>query len=115
MRYWLHATITILLSVVTLVGSLALSVIVFIFLPVDAPPLLGRIVVIVGPAIGLFLPTVIMTRIPCVCPKCGAKAKYGFAAWGNWFMPTFAWSCGNCDWSTYRWSAYQQRRLTRRV
>jgi hypothetical protein len=115
MRYWLHATLNILLSAVMLVGMLILSVVLLISLPITGSGVLRRVVLIVGPLIGLFLPPFMMTRVPCVCPKCGGRAKYAFAAFGNWLMPIYAYSCRDCDWSTYRWSAYWQRKHTRRM
>jgi hypothetical protein len=115
MRYWVHATLTIVLSVVGVVAGLIFMVVVGISLPFDAPAWFRHAVMLVGLVAGLFLPTLVMSRIPCACPKCGGKAKYGFAAWGNGFTPTFAWSCQSCQWSTYRWSAYQQALRTRRI
>ena len=115
MRYWVHATLTIVLSVVGVVAVLIVMVLATISMPFDAPGWIGTVVAIVVLAGGLYLPTLMMSRIPCACPECGGKAKYGFAAFGNGFAPTFAYSCTSCQWSTYRWSAYQQARRTRRI
>jgi hypothetical protein len=115
MRYWVHATVTIVLSVVLALAGLVVAVLVAIALPFDTPRILAWLAMIAGPALGLFLPPLMMSRISCVCPKCGGRARFGFAAFGNGFRPTYAYFCCDCDWSTYRWSAYWQRKFNRRM
>ncbi len=115
MRYWVHATVTGVFSIVAVIGGAVAAVVMAIALPIDTPRVVGHIAMAVPVVLGFFLPSIIMTRVPFVCPKCGGRGKYGFAAFGNWFMPTYAWSCRDCDWSTYRWSAYYQRKYTRKM
>ena len=83
MRYWVHATLTILLSVVGVVAGLDLHGRRRDFAPFDAPAWVGHVVIIVGLACRSVSADCGDDRIPCACPKCGGRAKYGFAAWGK--------------------------------
>lgn len=114
MRAGLHATITIVFTVLATIASLVGAVVVTTLFLSHGWLIPGAIVAPLILVVGLFLPSVFMTRVPCKCPKCGSRAKYGFAAFGTGISPKFAWSCTACSWSTYRWSEYQQNRLTHR-
>jgi hypothetical protein len=117
MRYWLHAIITILATVLAIAGS-CVGLIVFadtIFAPHPAMQWLINAALVTWPLAALFGPTLLMTRVPVHCPKCGGKARFRYYAWnfsfkGNGFKcgPTFAYGCQSCSWCTYYWSSYQE-------
>lgn len=97
-------------SVISAIGSVIICIVVFLHWP-DAWPDWTFYLPFLIPLCGLFLPTWVMTFVPCICPKCGGKAQLGVVATTASLipMPRYAWSCTACDWSTYYLSSYQQR------
>ena len=102
--------LTVAWTVVSAIGSLVLFVLLMLYaLDHNWPrPAVWSIVLI--PLLGLHLPAWVMRFVPCVCPKCGGRARLEVAATTLSIIPSpkYAWSCTACDWSTYYWSKYQQ-------
>jgi len=126
MRAWLHSFLTIALTLVSTIASLILTVILGFrlldYLDSHHWPSYPGYALLLIPLCGLHLPALLMSRIPFVCPKCGAKARFGVAEgwfWASFFLGglggTYAQSCTVCDWSTYQWSSYYRKQQRRRA
>ena len=98
-------------TVISTIGSLIVFLVVIMYALNHQWPRPAVWATALIPVLGLQLPAWAMRLVPCVCPKCGGKARLGVAATSLSLIPTptWAWSCTACDWSTYYWSPYQER------
>jgi hypothetical protein len=122
MRAWLHILITLLLTVVSTTTAIFLALVVGFrfdhYLLTHELPRWWAWAVWLLPFVGLQAAGIVMGWIPCVCPRCGARARLRMASalfrrvpvvramGGRW-----AWLCRHCGWSSFQWSSlYRLRR-----
>src|SRR5690349_6729754 len=116
MRYWLHGILTLLATLIAIVGFFFS----LFFLPDKSLPPVPDWVMetafVIGALTALFGPTLLMTLVPVRCPKCGGRARLRCYSWlfsfrGSGFSmgPRYAYGCDSCPWSTYYWSPYAEQ------
>src|SRR5437763_439411 len=119
MRASIHVALTLVLTVVSTLVAIFFTLVVCFhwdrFAAMHAWPRWWAVAVWVLPFVGLEISGLLMSWIPCVCPRCGGKAHLETNGIFMNFTPVrgigghWAWSCEDCHWSTRRWSTLYKR------
>jgi hypothetical protein len=115
MRAWLHIGLTLVFTIISTVAAIFFALLAAFrfdeYCVTQGWPRWWAYGVWMLPFVGLQISGLLMSWIPCVCPRCGSKAHLEAHGIFMNFAPLrgigghWAWTCEECNWTTSPWSA----------